>query len=206
MTAEAHIDREKKILKAAEELFLEKGFALTSTVAIAKKAGCNQALVHYYFRTKDRLVEAVLREKFNLFLSAFMKIDEESDSFEERVRRKVETHFDIMAANPRLPFLIINELAGNPNRIEFVKTMINDLHLKVFDDFSRQLREEIAAGRVRPMAPPDMILTVMSLNAMLFLGQPIITKVFDLGEAEFRAFAQHRKDEHVRIILGSIRP
>ncbi|MBP6661652.1 MAG: helix-turn-helix transcriptional regulator, partial [Paludibacter sp.] len=43
---------EESILETAERLFLEKGFALTSTTEIAKAVGCNQALVHYYFRTK----------------------------------------------------------------------------------------------------------------------------------------------------------
>ncbi|MBQ1851529.1 MAG: helix-turn-helix transcriptional regulator, partial [Paludibacteraceae bacterium] len=39
---------EQVILDAATELFLERGFDSTSTTDIAKKAGCNQALVHYY--------------------------------------------------------------------------------------------------------------------------------------------------------------
>ena len=39
---------EQTILEVAERLFLEKGFALTSTTEIAKEVGCNQALVHYY--------------------------------------------------------------------------------------------------------------------------------------------------------------
>ena len=46
---------EQAILRAAERLFLDKGFALTSTTEIAREAGCNQALVHYYFRTKENL-------------------------------------------------------------------------------------------------------------------------------------------------------
>ena len=46
---------EIQILQAAEELFLSNGFAGTSTTDIAKRVGCNQALVHYYFRTKENL-------------------------------------------------------------------------------------------------------------------------------------------------------
>ncbi len=206
MTTETRVDMERKILEAAAELFLEKGFALASTTAIAKKAGCNQALIHYYFRTKDRLVEAILREKLTLFLSSFTKIDEEAASFEERVRRKVETHFDILAANPRLPFLLLNEFAGNSGHLPFVRKMVYDLPGKVFGEFSRQLGEEISAGRVRPMAPTDLILTLISLNAMLFIAQPVITGVFGLGDEEFESFARRRKTEHVAIIMRSLKP
>jgi len=206
MTAEARVDMERKILEAAEELFLEKGFALTSTVAIAKKVGCNQALIHYYFRTKDKLVEAVLREKIMLFLSAFMKIDEESESFEERLRRKAEAHYDVLAANPRLPFLLINEFAANPERAPFIRDLIMDIPAKTFGSFQAQLAEEIAAGRARPMEPTDLILTLISLNAMLFIAEPLITRVFNLSDEEFARFARHRKEEHVQIIMRSLKP
>ena len=36
---------EQAILEAAEHLFLERGYAATSTTQIAKAVGCNQALV-----------------------------------------------------------------------------------------------------------------------------------------------------------------
>jgi len=57
---------EQTILEVAERLFLEKGFALTSTTEIAKEAGCNQALVHYYFRTKDNLFNTIFEQKFRM--------------------------------------------------------------------------------------------------------------------------------------------
>lgn len=206
MTAEAKQAMEKQILQAAEELFLEKGFALTSTTAIAKKVGCNQALVHYYFRTKDRLIEAVLKEKLVLFLSSFMKIDKESTNFEERLKRKAEAHFDILAANPRLPFLLFNEISGNSARIPFIKKMVAELPTQVFAEFSRQLKDEIEAGRVRPLAPVDVVLTLISLNVALFLAQPLLMNVFAMGEQQFKAFIQHRKSENVAIILRSLKP
>ena len=50
---------EYKILKAAEKLFLEQGFIRTKMAQIAEEAGCNQALVHYYYRTKELLFEKI---------------------------------------------------------------------------------------------------------------------------------------------------
>ena len=47
------------ILETAERLFLEKGFGMTSTTEIAKEIGCNQALIHYYFRTKENLFNII---------------------------------------------------------------------------------------------------------------------------------------------------
>ena len=50
---------EQQILASAEKLFLQKGFSATSTTDIARDAGCNQALVHYYFRTKENLFNRI---------------------------------------------------------------------------------------------------------------------------------------------------
>jgi TetR/AcrR family transcriptional regulator len=64
---------EQAILEAAEKLFLEKGFAMTSTTEIAREAGCNQALVHYYFRTKAKLFDSVFEKKAVCFFPPFCK-------------------------------------------------------------------------------------------------------------------------------------
>jgi len=206
MHAGIHRDTERQILDAAEELFLEKGFALASTTMIAKKAGCTQALIHYYFRTKDKLIEAVFRKYIAIFFSSFTQIDQESERFEERVKRKIETHFDILAAHPRLPFLIINELAANPERAPLLRELVRDVPKKVYKRFAADLAAEIAAGRVRPMTPLDLGITLVSLNAMLFLAKPILTNIFRLDDKAFRALARQRKAEHVTIILRSLQP
>ena len=60
---------EQQILASAEKLFLQKGFSATSTTDIARDAGCNQALVYYYFRTKGNLLNRIFDAKFMLELN-----------------------------------------------------------------------------------------------------------------------------------------
>ena len=72
---------EEAILDAATRLFLQKGFKATSTTEIAREAGCNQALVHYYFRTKERLFEAIFQQKIKFFVGALLDIGEEDLPF-----------------------------------------------------------------------------------------------------------------------------
>jgi len=75
MAQEKDNSMEGEILKKAEKLFLEKGFAMTSTVEIAKAAGCNQALVHYYYRTKENLFRHIFAKKMELMIGAMMRIE-----------------------------------------------------------------------------------------------------------------------------------
>jgi len=79
---------EQMILETAERLFLRKGYAMTSTTEIAREVGCNQALVHYYFRTKDRLFEAIFEKKVRLFVSTLLQVTHEEVPFEEKLKRR----------------------------------------------------------------------------------------------------------------------
>lgn len=197
---------EKSILEAAERLFLQKGFSLTSTTAIGKEAGCNQALVHYYFRTKERLFEAVFENKFRLFVSGLVQKVDSGLSFEEKLRTAIEAHYDMLAANPGIPFLIFNELTTNPRRLENFKSRIRELPVTVLKQFQKELEEEIKKGKVRPVAPVDLLLTIISMNVSLFLVGPVIKTALDLSERDYKKLLVSRRSENVAVILRSLRP
>lgn len=197
---------EKKILEAAEQLFLEKGFAMTSTTEIAKIAGCNQALVHYYFRTKDHLFDAIFENKVKMFISTFMEISNEDIPFEEKLKRKIEAHYDMIRANPKFPFLIINELTTNPQRVEKIKAKISQLPKAIFGQLDKELDEEIRKGNIRPIKTIDLLFSIVSLNMVLFLAKPFIKTITNLSDEEYEAMVKHRKQENVLMILRSLRP
>ena len=142
MNVNEEITVEDAILEAAEKLFLEKGFALTSTTQIAEAVGCNQAMVHYYYRTKDRLFEAVFEKKIKLFVSNLLHIGEENIPFKEKLRKRIESHFDMIKANPKLPFLIYNELTTNPKRLVSLKEKIGQFPQSVIAQLEKELQEE----------------------------------------------------------------
>lgn len=206
MTINTEQNMEKTIMDAAEKLFLEKGFAMVSTTQIAKEAGCNQALVHYYFRTKDRLFEAIFAKKLKTFFSVIFQTHDESLSFEEKLKKYIGAHFDMLMANPKLPFLVINELTTNPERIDSLKEMLGQSNSYVYGPFQKELDSEIEAGRIRPTAIPDIIYSMVSLNVMAFIGAPIMKKILYLDEDHFKAMLMHRKEENIRIILNGLKP
>jgi AcrR family transcriptional regulator len=206
MAEEKTPDTAQVILDSAERLFLEKGFALTSTTEIARNAGCNQALVHYYYRTKERLFEAIFEMKVRLFIRSFMEIGKRDIPFTEKLREKIEAHFDILAKNQRLPFLIMNELLTNNSRIQSVREKIENLGRTVLDQFESELSVEIEAGRIRPIAPLDLVLTILSMNVALFLARPILNELLGLDDASFKELVARRKKENVTFILNGLKP
>lgn len=197
---------EQAILAAAEKLFLEKGFALTSTTEIARVAGCNQALVHYYFRTKDKLFNAIFEKKARIFITSIFQTQQADAPFEEKLRQKIEVHFDMLRANPRLPFLFFNELITNPVRLLELKKSLQDLPLSIILPLQAELEAEIAKGSIRPMTIYDLLITVLSLNVMLFLASPVIKILANFTDEEFEKLVERRKRENVILILRSLRP
>lgn len=195
---------EQTILETAERLFLAKGYALTSTTEIAREAGCNQALVHYYFRTKEQLFLKIFIEKIRI--NAPLGFSQTKGTFREKVAAAIEAHFDILAHNIGIPFLVINEITTNPERIHAIRKSLGDLPNELTRPIAEELRAEIEAGRVRQTTIFDLILSIISLNLSVFILQPILQNLVPLSDEEFGKMLEHRKKEHVRIILKSLEP
>jgi AcrR family transcriptional regulator len=206
MTREADGRMEQTILDAAEHLFLKKGFALTSTTEIAEAAGCNQALIHYYFRTKDKLFEAIFEKKIRVFFSSVIEISDRAESFEEVLRRAIEAHFDMIRANPQLPFFIVNELITNPSRIEAIKALVAPQIGRLYSLMEKWIGEESAKGNVKAVDPFDLIYNIVSLNVAMFLASPIVRQARGIDDASFEKLLDARRKANVELILGSLRP
>lgn len=201
---ENNVNMEQQILSVAEVLFLEKGFALTSTTEIALRVGCNQALIHYYFRTKENLFRKLFENKIAMFAKTFFSIDSKSSSFEELLTKTIEAHFDILEQNPKLPFLLINEVTTNPKRLEALKKNIGDMPLKIINEFEIHLKKAIQNKEVREITVKNLIMNMISMNVITFLSIPLLS--ISMTEQQIKEHIKDRKKEIVRTILLSLRP
>lgn len=206
MPAGSRNDTEQAILEAAERLFLEKGFARTSTTEIAREAGCNQALVHYYFRTKDNLFESIFERKVLMLFGSVRRIQEKEASFEERLAERVEAHFDMLAANPDIPPLVFSEFLTNPARIQSLRERMGPAAMEIHAAWKKEFDAEIRKGTIRPMEMIDLLLTIFSVNVAPFLLGPVLRTATGMPDREYQRIMERRRKANVRIVLESIRP
>lgn len=197
---------EEKILEAAEKLFYERGFAMTHTTDIAREVGCNQALVHYYFRTKEKLFESFFQNKVTLFITAFISTGNEETTFDLKMTRKIEAHFDILRKNPRLPFLLFNEISTNPQRVANFRASLGDMPNLLLSAFDKEIEKEVQEGRIRRVKAIDLILSIISMNVIMFIADPIIKALTGASDKEYEKMLDRRKQENVETILRSLRP
>ena len=198
---------EEAILEVAEKLFLEKGFALTSTTEIAKEVGCNQALVHYYFRTKDNLFNVIFEQKFKTFFQGVFEMKTMGNlSFQDKLRHIIETHFDLLRKNPKMPALILNELSRRPDQLEELRAKLHTLPEQLFAELEKDLKVEIEQGNIRDISLMDIFVSMLSLNIALFIIMPVAETILQINEIQKEFMITHRRSENVDFILKSLRP
>ena len=193
------------ILKAAEELFLEQGFEQTTTKQIAQRAGCNQALLHYYYRTKDNLFVQIFEEKVKFIAPHFLDINLTAQTLEERISQMVELHFELFRKNPRLVPFLLKEVLSDPVRVAPILDKIKQYMVKIFGIIDEALHEEIEKGAARPVSTLNVILTLVSFDMAPFIIAPVLQRVLDLTDEQLDEQLDKRKPEVVEILLRQIR-
>ncbi|MCD7710784.1 MAG: TetR/AcrR family transcriptional regulator [Porphyromonadaceae bacterium] len=198
-------NREQAILEAAEALFLEQGFEKTSTMQIAERAGCNQALIHYYYRKKENLFERILEEKMQFLLENFTNIHAMGGTLEEKVVKIVEFHFDFLQKNSLLiPFLLGEVLSNGKHSVLILKKVRQAASLFV-GKIDKMLQGEVDKGNTRPITTIDFILTILSLDVTPFILRPIIQQMLRVTDAQMEQQLAVRKGEILETILSRLR-
>ncbi len=180
--------------------------AASSTTQIAREAGCNQALVHYYYRTKERLFSAIFEKKARGFIRELIRISNEELPFVEKLKLRITSHFEMVREDPAIPLLLWTELRRNEERRKSFKAMIEDVNREALALFDSELKAEIDAGRVRPMSVHELILMMVTLNVSVFMAQPLMQVLADVSDEEFDRLLESRKVQNVEFILENIKP
>lgn len=197
---------EERILACAERLFLNKGYNLTSMTEIAREAGCTQALVHYYFRTKENLFSKIFEGKFHLFIDCIVRKEDENLPFEEIVTVRTSRLFDLMAANRRLPFVFLSEFIINPDQRFSLKDNIVSLCAEATSRLETMIAAEVEGGRIRPVGTMDITLNMFSLVVTFFIVLPFLEEMGFVTDANRDEFIEQRRQEILKTLIGGLRP
>lgn len=194
---------EQKIFEAAREVFTQKGMDGAKMQEIADRAGINKALLHYYYRSKEKLYEMVVRAVIGKALPALRQIIESDLPLEEKIRGFISTYIDVISHNTFIPLFIISEINKHPEH--FFETILPK-DLPKPEVFFRQVEDEIAAGRIRPVKPQHLIVHIISMCVFPFVGKPMVRILLGMSSGEMRMFLEERKQEVTVFVLAALRP
>ncbi|MDZ4701260.1 MAG: TetR/AcrR family transcriptional regulator [Rhodothermales bacterium] len=196
-------ETEARVLAAATAEFHEKGFSGARMQEIARRAGLNQSLLHYYYRTKDRLFEAVFSRAVRHVMVPVLEVLGSPLPLREKVERFVHTYIDQVLVNPHVPGFVVEELRRNPDRL---RTFMSGHTNGLFAILAAQIEEAVAAGQIRPIAPAHFVANLMALCVFPFVARPMVQTVTGMDDTAYHAFLQQRKEVVVRFFLDALTP
>ena len=194
---------EEKILDAARKVFVQKGLDGARMQDIADEAGINKALLHYYFRTKDKLFEMIFMETVGKIFPRFEMILLSDMNLFDKIRQIVSSYIEVIIHNPYLPLFVLNEMNKNPEFgiVDFFKVQ----RPVVIHRFMEDIEKEVSKGTIKAVSPAHLLVNMMSMCIFPFVAKPVINIMLDLDELQFRNMMEQRKRVVAEFIIESIK-
>ena len=193
---------EEEILNAAKDIFQQKGMAGARMQEIADKAKINKALLHYYYRSKQLLFEAVFKNAFNLLAPQIGKVLNDDTDLFEKIRNFTNNYVSFVIKHPYLPNFVIQELNRNP---EFIEKLRASENFPSTEKFKLQVITAINEGKIRTIESEQLLINIIAMNIFPFIGEPLLMALTNVDKKKYDELLQNRKTEAAEFIINAIK-
>jgi len=197
-------DTEQKIMQAAREIFLEKGKDGARMQEIADRAGINKALLHYYFRSKDRLFTQVfLIEIKSMFGTIFESISTETD-FHTFLDKFIRTYLTTISPRRNLLQFVLWE--SEKIKIKFTQSILEESKRRGFREnpLIDLTRKAVSAKQIKDVDAINFVLSLLGMCIFPLIAAPVVEKMFHNLKINSPAFLNKRAGEILDLIWNGI--
>ncbi len=199
--AEKQGNTERRVLEAAKVVFLRKGMAGARMQEIADEAGINKALLHYYFRSKDKLFEVVFMDSIKEMAPQIRDLFDSDLPLFSIIRLYFDKHISFLQDNPYLPTFLLHELNQNPERL--IKTLA-DVTISPRNNLVQKIKTEVESGKIQNIDPSQLVINMLSLCVFVFVARPLIQAILNLPDENYWEMIEKRKKELPEFVINSI--
>ncbi len=197
-------ETEQLILEAARKQFIQKGFAATRMQEIADEANINKAMLHYYFRSKEKLYQEIIVQMLNTIVPRLSKAVEYKGTAMEKIEKVVHTYIDMLTEHPEIPFFVMSELSQK--RESFIAELKKRaMYFPPIFGFIAQINQEMQAGKIRKIPPIHLFLNVLGMCVFPFMAKPIFCNIMNIPENNFDQLMQERKTVIVEFVRNALK-
>jgi AcrR family transcriptional regulator len=194
---------EQKILSAATDVFQTKGMDGARMQEIADKAGINKAMLHYYYRSKQKLFEAVFTGAIKLIVPKIVKIIDTDEHLFDKIRKFTGDYISFITAHSYIPLFIINELSRNPEIIK--KVLANKVDSQIEQKLIDQINDLIEKGEIKPINPEQLLLDIVSLSIFPVMAKSLLSSILQKDDNAYQKLIEERKHYVAEFIINSIK-
>ncbi len=192
---------EDKILEAAKNVFVTKGMEGARMQEIADEAGINKALLHYYFRSKERLFEAIFSEIIKFAFPKITRIAQSDETFATKLEQVIDAYIDLLIKHPFIPGFVMKELNRDPSGL-FKIVMKFGLNPQVIFD---QIQLAMDRGEIIQMQPRHLAANIISMCIFPFAARPLISFIlFKDDQVALDAFYAERAEVIKKFVIDAI--
>jgi AcrR family transcriptional regulator len=198
------VNPEKRILDAARKVFIQKGYAGARMQEIADEAEINKALLHYYFRSKDKLFEVIFKESFGKLIPRLAFTFREKVPLALKIERFVTAYISVVLDHPYLPVFVLSEIHRNPD--QFFQQFVQPEMREGIQEIITQIQIAVNTGEINPINPRELMINIMSLSIFPFVGRPMIQRIMGFSSSEYDEMLTERGKTVSQFILQAITP
>jgi len=188
------------VLDAAERLFAERGFELTSLTDVGAAAGVSRGTPGYFFGSKGELYRAVLERCFAEVRAAVRSGRERALASGEPpatvLAGVVSEYFDFITANPNFVRLIEWEALTGGRTLEAVPP-----HIEAAQEALAALSAEVALDPEHPEEAAQLLLSVIGLCWFPLVHSNTMLRALGI-DATTPDFVQARKRHVIDLVLS----
>lgn len=200
--ANKNLSTEENILKVAREVFIQHGYDGTSMQMIADAASINKSLLHYYYRSKERLFKHIFSKVFSQFIPHLGVIFSSDMNLEQKITAFVDRYIDVFVEDPLIPIFVLQELSKNPQSlVNLIKESGIDPEIMM-----KGLRTTLEKEGLIMKEPKHFLVNLIGLCVFPFVARPLIQRMlFNNDEEAYKQFLEERKKEVPAFIINAIR-
>ena len=192
---------EDKILEAAKNVFVSKGMEGARMQEIADEAGINKALLHYYFRTKERLFEAIFAEIIKFAFPKITRIVQSDIPIVSKIEEVIDAYIELLIKHPFIPGFVIKELNRDPSGLFKLVVKFGLNPQLIFDEIQLAMDR----GEIIQMPPRHLAANIISMCIFPFAARPIISFIlFKDDQKALNAFYGERADIIKQFVINAI--
>ena len=174
-------------------------------LAIARRAGVAHSMLHYYYRSKEKLFQAVMLRKTREIVPLFRGIFEQGLPFEETLNRiREERDRYLLSQVPQMPYFLLSEMLLKPGNRAMVIGLLE--RIEAVQRVKEMLEAEVEAGRIRPIRFGDFLFMLLTLDTSSLTAISVCRGKEGIEtEVAQRLMASYR-EHNMQLILEALKP
>ena len=197
---------EEQILDAAYRVIIRKGKAGARMQEIADEAGVNKALLHYYFRSKDKIYTAVMKGVIRELLETVTTDLDFTAPYETLIKQFIRRHISAIQKNSEIIPFFFSEVQFNYDEMApLFRSYLNTNENSLPQQFFLRTHQAIEEKEIRLVNPFQLLMNIISLDVFYFIAKPVFSNLLGFSQEQQQMVEKDRAEEVADFIWEAIR-